>query len=43
MDLMESNGGVHTGGGDNGNSNGVVIEWVGYPFCSSNGNGKEWV
>ena len=23
----------------NGNGNGIIMEWVGYPFCDSNGNG----
>ena len=32
--------GVHTGGGINGNGNDVVMEWVGYPFCSGNSNGN---
>ena len=41
MGLMESNGGVHTGGDGNGNGNGIIGKWVVDPFCDSNGNGKK--
>ena len=41
MGCVESNGGVHTGGGGNGNSNGIVGKWVLNPFCDGNGNGKK--
>ena len=43
MGLMESNGGCSHGGGVNGNGNDVVMEWVGYPFCSGSGNGNIYV
>ena len=36
---MESNGGVHTGGG--GNGNGIIGKWVVDPFCDGNGNSKK--
>ena len=28
-------GGVHTGGGSNSNDNGIIMEWVGYPFVTA--------
>ena len=42
MGLMESNGGVHTGGGDsNGKANGIVGKWVVDPVFDGNGKKEE--
>ena len=32
--------GVFTLGGGNAKGNDVIVEWVGHPFCSGNGNGN---
>ena len=42
MGLMESDGGVHTGGGGSkGNGKGIIGKWVLNPFCDGNSNRKK--